>query len=225
MRTITKIRLGEGDYRIIYCYDAKTVCYTERQSGRDYSRHVTKRAEVKIIIALIAFVLLVIVACFVFVYSGVYNIGATKPHNKFTYWMLNTIMEKSVKHHAKGIKSPTLSDNSLIQNGFSHYNEMCVGCHGKPGLSADELDNGFNPEPPDLVEEIKEGEWSAEELFWITKNGIKMSAMPSFEHNHSDEEIWAIVAFLERLPNISPEEYKAMELAADGEQHEHTHSH
>ncbi|MGH7890557.1 MAG: c-type cytochrome, partial [Thermodesulfobacteriota bacterium] len=93
----------------------------------------------------------------------------------------------------------------------------------KPGLSVSELDNGFNPEPPDLIENIKEGKWSAEQLFWITKHGIKMSAMPAFGHNHSDEEIWTIVAFLERLPKISPEEYKAMEKAAEGKPRKHNH--
>jgi mono/diheme cytochrome c family protein len=150
---------------------------------------------------------------FIFINSGIYNVAATKPHTKFTQWILGTAMEKSVKRHARGINSPPLSDDSLIQSGFDLYDGMCVGCHGKPGLSASELDNGFNPEPPDLIEEMKEGEWSTEELFWITKHGIKMSGMPAFGHNHSDEEIWAIVAFLERLPKISPGKYRAMEVA------------
>ncbi len=179
----------------------------------------------KITLTFISTVILIATALLFFVNSGIYNVAARKPHNKIVSRILNTAMERSVKRHARGIVKPSLTDDSLIKSGFKHYNEMCVGCHGKPGLSASELDNGFNPEAPDIIEEIKEGEWSAEELFWIIKNGIKMSAMPSFGHNHSDEQIWAIVAFLERLPQISPEEYKAMELAEDEEPHEHTHSH
>jgi mono/diheme cytochrome c family protein len=177
----------------------------------------------RIILIVILLIILAVAGLFVFINSGFYNVAASKAHTKFTQWILSTAMEKSVKHHAKGIKSPPLSDDSMVQSGFDHYNEMCVGCHGKPGLSVSELDNGFNPEPPDLVEEIKEGEWKAEELFWITKHGIKMSAMPAFGHNHSNEEIWTIVAFLERLPKISPEEYKAMEKAAEGKPRKHSH--
>ncbi len=177
----------------------------------------------KIIVAIALVIVLSIVVFLLYIGSGIYNVAARKPHNEIVSKILHTAMERSVKRHARGIVKPPRSDDSLIKSGFKHYNEMCVGCHGKPGLSVSEIDNGFNPAAPDLIEEIKEGEWSAEELFWITKNGIKMSAMPSFGHNHSDEEIWAIVAFLESLPNITPEEYKTMEKAAQGKHHEQDH--
>ncbi|MGH7890087.1 MAG: c-type cytochrome [Thermodesulfobacteriota bacterium] len=186
----------------------------------------------KIILTVILMIILAVAGLFVFINSGFYNVAALKPHTKFTHWILNTTIEKSVRRHAAGIKSPPLSDDSLVQSGFDHYNEMCVGCHGKPGLPPSELENGFNPEPPDLVERIKEGKWKAEELFWITKHGIKMSAMPAFGPTHSDEEVWTIVAFLKHLPDLSPEEYKAMEKASEGKNHrsheqeqEHEHSH
>ena len=179
----------------------------------------------RIILTIILMIILAVAGLFVLISSGFYNVAASKPHTKFTQWIFSTAMEKSVKHHAEGIKSPPLSDDSMVQSGFDHYNEMCVGCHGKPGLSVSELDNGFNPEPPDLIENIKEGKWSAEQLFWITKHGIKMSAMPAFGHNHSDEDIWAIVAFLERLPKISPEEYEAMEESGKKKQGEQEHGH
>ncbi len=37
-----------------------------------------------------------------------------------------------------------------------------------------------------------------------------MTGMPAFGIDHSDEDIWAIVAFLKRLPDLSPEEYQLM---------------
>ena len=37
-----------------------------------------------------------------------------------------------------------------------------------------------------------------------------MSAMPAFGPFHSDEDIWAIVAFLNRLPDLTPETYENM---------------
>jgi mono/diheme cytochrome c family protein len=170
-------------------------------------------------------VILLIAASLVFIYSGVYNVAATEPHIKPVEWLLNLTLEKSVSRHAKGIEVPPVSDDSIVQTGFIHYKEMCVTCHGAPGVSPSELAKGLNPEPPDLVEELEEGQRSTEQLFWITKYGIKMTGMPAFGPTHSDDEIWAIVAFLKRLPDLSPEEYRAMDEASKDKQHEHGHSH
>ena len=179
----------------------------------------------RIIGTLILLVIIVIAISLIFIYSGVYNVAATKPHTKPVEWMLNLALAKSVSRHAKGIEVPPLSDDSMVETGFIHYKEMCITCHGAPGISLSEIGKGLNPEPPDLVEELEEGEWSTEQLFWITKYGIKMTGMPAFGPTHSDEEIWAIVAFLKRLPDLSPEEYRAMDEATKDKQHEHGHSH
>jgi mono/diheme cytochrome c family protein len=48
-------------------------------------------------------------------------------------------------------------------------------------------------------------------LFWIIKNGIKMSAMASYGKVHNDDEIWNVVAFVQRIPTIRPEEYEQLE--------------
>jgi len=170
---------------------------------------------------ILTLIILMLIGFLIFIYSGIYNVAATKPHTEPVLWIMHTTMERSVKHHAEGIIAPTL-DESLVQTGFDHYSEMCEGCHGKPGVSPSEMDLGFYHEPPDLS---KGFEWSPAELFWIIKNGIKMSAMPAFGPTHKDEELWSIVAFLKRLPDLSPEEYKAMEKAAQEKQHEHGESH
>jgi len=48
------------------------------------------------------------------------------------------------------------------------------------------------------------------ELFWLVKNGLKMTGMPAFEKFHSDNQLWAIMAFVRDLPNIYPQDYAAM---------------
>jgi hypothetical protein len=55
--------------------------------------------------------------------------------------------------------------------------------------------------------------WSRAELFWIAKNGIKMSGMPAFGSTHKDEEIWRVVSFVQRLPRVTEEDYAKMEHA------------
>ena len=167
---------------------------------------------------LIILIILIIGGFLVYIYTGSYNIAATEPHSEIAEWVFETTKKYSVRRHSEGIATPPLNDQSLINTGFDHYEDMCAGCHGAPGRSPAK---GFNPSPPELAEEADE--FSAAELFWIVKHGLKMTGMPAFGPAHSDEEIWAIVAFLKRLPELTPEEYKAMEARSIGTEHEHTY--
>ena len=47
-------------------------------------------------------------------------------------------------------------------------------------------------------------EWSSAELFWIIKNGIKMTGMPAFGPTHQDEQIWNIVGFVRVASTVNP---------------------
>jgi len=176
----------------------------------------------KVIWTILIFIILVIVGFFIFIYMGKYDVAATKPHTKFTEFILNTATEQSIKSHAVGITVPSLDGESMIKTGFDHYKEMCVGCHGAPGVEPSETAKGLYPEPPDLADVIEE--LSSEELYWITKNGIKMTGMPAFGPTHSEEELWSIVAFLRQLPDLTPEEYKAMVEGEEAQNHEHDHA-
>jgi hypothetical protein len=109
----------------------------------------------------------------------------------------------------------------MINEGFVHYDSMCAMCHGAPGLTDSVLHKGLYPQPPELYEEDEE--WSASELFWITKNGIKMTGMPAYGPTHSDEEIWAIVAFLLRLPTLSGQDYEMLKEKNKSSEHQDSH--
>ena len=163
-------------------------------------------------------------AALAFMYSGIYNVAATAPHTGLTRWALHTIMERSVAARADRVPDPPATDSVMLAEGFEHYHAMCVACHGAPGVERGELGRGMTPEPPDLAEEAEE--LGTKELFWITRNGIKVAGMPAFGPTHDDEQIWGIVAFLERLPEMSPADYRSWvdRYAASGEEGGHTHA-
>src|SRR3546814_5639660 len=75
------------------------------------------------------------------------------------------------------------------------------------------MGKGTNPAPPELSETVHK--WTPAELFWIVKYGLKMTGMPAWGPTHRDDELWAITAFLLRLPELSPEEYRSMTKAGD----------
>lgn len=166
----------------------------------------------KIVATIGVFIILEIAAALLFIYSGIYNVAATDPHTQLEYFVLNTTMENSVRRHAQGIAAPSFSD-SMVNRGLEHFRDNCVTCHGAPGVGAGAIGKGITPSPPDLAEEAKD--WAAQELFWIIKHGIKMSGMPAWGPTHKDEELWAIVAFVRQLPELSPEDYQAMIQAAE----------
>ncbi len=143
----------------------------------------------------------------IFIYSGLYNVSAANKENGFMTWVLSTTSDNSVDHHAGGIKVPDLNNTAMIKEGFAHYKEMCQSCHGGPGQEETELAKGLNPPAPDLSESGQE--MSAEELFWVTKNGIKMTGMPAWGKTHPDNKIWAIVAAVKKLHETSAEEYNS----------------
>lgn len=143
-----------------------------------------------------------------FINSGLFDVAATKPDAGVVKWVLETTREKSIRSRSKDITVPSLDDESLVETGLRNYDQMCVGCHGAPGIPQSVIGEGLNPEPPDLSEEA--AFMAPAELFWITQNGIKMTGMPAFGPTHSDEELWSMVAFMQKLPDLSPEKYKAM---------------
>lgn len=155
----------------------------------------------------VAFAVLAIAGVLTFIYSGLFDVTATAPHWDITYRVMYTMREQSIKRQARDVKVPELDDPQKIHAGFKSYHAMCVTCHNAPGAAPTEISKGLYPEAPNLAQSGKSR--TPAELYMIIKNGLKMSGMPAWESSHSGDEIWALVAFLRTLPNVSDDEYQA----------------
>ncbi len=166
-----------------------------------------------VVIVFLILVLLGVAGFFAVVYSGIFNVAATVRDPPFVEWIASTTSDNSIRAHAKGIPVPAnLSEPTVVTKGLPHYAEMCVTCHGAPGVAPSDIGKGLNPLPPDLVESA--GELTPAEVYWVVTNGIKMTGMPAFKSTHNDELRWAITAVVEQLPSLTPEKYKEMVKAA-----------
>jgi mono/diheme cytochrome c family protein len=151
---------------------------------------------------------LVIGAAWLLIYAGAYNIAADAPHTGPVYWLLNNVRERSIAVRARGITLPTdLEDSKRIVAGAGLYNEMCTSCHLGPGLERSEISQGLYPRAPELARGVA---ISPAEEFWVIKHGIKMTAMPAWGPTHNDTLIWNMVAFLQKLPKLTPAQYQAL---------------
>jgi mono/diheme cytochrome c family protein len=150
------------------------------------------------------------------VYTGVYSIAADEPHTALVLRLMTTVRERSIANHANGIALPgDLADPKRIAAGAALYKEMCSGCHLAPGMERTEISQGLYPRAPELS---KGSELSPEQEFWVIKHGIKMTGMAAWGPSHDDTLIWDMVAFLRKLPSLSPSEYQA---SAEGEHKDH----
>lgn len=139
-----------------------------------------------------------------FVYSGLYDIGADVPHWSSTMRVVETLRDRSILRSSRDVVVPDLNNKQLILKGAGQYAAMCVNCHLAPGISASEIRPGLYPMPPDLSKKTIDPKIA----FWVTKHGIKMSGMPAWGLGHDDATLWSIVAFVNKLPAMSPEQYR-----------------
>lgn len=151
---------------------------------------------------------LLAIAAAAFVWSGLYDISATDQHLRPTYFAMRKTMERSVERRAKAIAVPPLGDAAQLARGVALFRAHCVQCHGAPGVAPEPFSLALRPLPTPLVRTGRER--SPAYVYWVVRNGIKMTAMPAWEFRLSEEEIWAVVAFVGALPKLSPRDYSAM---------------
>ncbi|MHC1764075.1 MAG: c-type cytochrome [Verrucomicrobiia bacterium] len=107
-----------------------------------------------------------------------------------------------------GVKVPDLSHERLVLKGAGHYETGCASCHGSPARARSAVADYMLPPPPRL-QEIRSHR-DPEELFYIIKHGIKFTGMPSWPSRQRDDEVWAMVAFILRLPELDGAGYQRL---------------
>ncbi len=157
----------------------------------------------KLLTRLIGVVLLILVLIGGYIWSGIYTIGADVPHWTVTVQLMDLVRRRAIERRAKEIKVPRLDNPQLILKGAGQYAAMCTQCHLAPDMKNSELRDGLYPLPPDLSKTRVDPRVA----FWVIKHGIKMSAMPAWGVSHDDATIWSMVAFLQKLPDLSARQY------------------
>jgi mono/diheme cytochrome c family protein len=162
------------------------------------------------ILAVIGLLSIVVAAgAAVFFFGGFYSVAASQEDPAIVHWALVKVRTNSIIHNANDQPPAGLDEPAKVQAGARAFNELgCTNCHGAPGVKWSAFSEGLHPDPPDLKDVV--GELTPSQLFWVIKNGINMTGMPSFSAaGAKDEQLWSVVAYLEKLPNVSEADYKA----------------
>ncbi|MBC7916167.1 MAG: c-type cytochrome [Rhodoferax sp.] len=142
------------------------------------------------------------------IWAGLYNVGATRQHIQPVHSVLEFAMHRSVRLHARNIEPPPLEDEAMVHRGATCFHDKCAQCHGAPGVAQGDIGKSMQPLPGPLVDATQN--FHPRELYWITRHGIRLSGMPAWEFRLTDSQIWDVVAFLQRLPKLTPEAYAEM---------------
>jgi mono/diheme cytochrome c family protein len=160
--------------------------------------------------------IVVAVGAAVYLFGGFYSVAATEADAGPVAWALIKVRQASIGKHATDPAPATLNDPAVVRAGARAFAMRgCVTCHGASGADYAKFAEGMRPDPPDLKEIVNDR--TPSQLFWVAKNGIKMTGMPGFGAiGAADEELWSIVAFLKKLPGVSEADFKAWSEAAPG---------
>jgi len=141
---------------------------------------------------------------------GLYNVSARQGHWPGVTWVLHTTYKQSVR-----LRSPAaseipddLADPDRVALGALHFKDACSFCHAVPGQEQTATAQSLNPGPPHVVEAVSR--WEPQQMFWIVREGVKMSGMPYWPARERDDEVWSVVAYLEAVRDLTAQDQAAL---------------
>jgi mono/diheme cytochrome c family protein len=158
---------------------------------------------IKFFLGVVVGIGLVVLASYLFVARGGIFMGTdTKPlplEERISGAAITASIGKSADD-----QSPLPADETNLLAGAKIYMNACAGCHGKLDQASSGA-KGFYPLPPHLLPPaagVTDDPVGA--THWVVKNGVRFSAMASFNQKLSDSEIWQVSLLLrnaDKLPN------------------------
>jgi mono/diheme cytochrome c family protein len=96
-------------------------------------------------------------------------------------------------------KNPHQVDDSLLATGRAVYKDKCARCHGPGGLG-----DGADADPDarknmDLTNGTRADQNPDGVVFYKVWNGRRRPRMPAFNSQLSEDQVWAVVAYVQSL--------------------------
>ena len=140
--------------------------------------------------------------------SGIVPLKASSGHWGITEAFLQFAKRRSIATHSLMVKAPPLDDERLVRLGGGHYGFACEPCHGSPVVQQPRIAAAMLPQPPDLRKVMHI--YDAEELFSIVYHGLKFTGMPAWPSLQRHDEVWPVVAFIQKLPGMDQDTYERL---------------
>ena len=149
-----------------------------------------------LISSFVAFAL--VVACGIVVLSRFSLSALPEPGDLETYLAAQS-RRALIRRSSRGtLPAPPRNLEASVEEGDKLFGTECAACHGLDGHKSTDAGRWMYPRAADLTSrEVQQ--YSDRELFWIVKNGIRLSGMPAFGEVETDEHIWNLAHYVRTL--------------------------
>ena len=130
---------------------------------------------------------------------GLAEVRGDEPASELETYLTRTAVHAAVRRNAPQLRSPVPPTDVNLITGGKMYLEQCAGCHGNPGKQR-KYPDGLNPPAPQLS--TIGTEYTESQVFWVAKHGIRRTGMFPNDFRDSDEELWALAAYVKRMNRL-----------------------
>ncbi|HEV8433294.1 MAG TPA: c-type cytochrome [Thermoanaerobaculia bacterium] len=120
-----------------------------------------------------------------------------------------TMRRFAIPMKLRSLKNPIPMSAAALEEGRAHFADHCAQCHGNDGRGQTEMGRSLYPRAPDMTlpetQKLSDGE-----LFAIIRNGVRLTGMPGWAGEHSEQDDWKLVLFIRHLPRMTKEEAESM---------------
>jgi len=148
---------------------------------------------------LVAVIIIVVVLGALAYWITTADISAVNSPGRIESSIANGLREWYIGRGAKRVPAPTVANNAEnISQGEALYSMSCAQCHGMDARKPMPMGEWMYPRVPNLSSADTQ-EMSDKEIFWVIKNGIRLSGMPGFAKLSTDPEIWQMTYYVRSL--------------------------
>ena len=116
----------------------------------------------------------------------------------------------AVPSSAKTARNPVPVMPEVLAEARAHFADHCATCHANDGSGNTDIGKNLYPKAPDMrlspTQDLSDGE-----IYYIIHNGVRLTGMPAWGAEDSDEDSWKLVHFIRHLPALTPDEIREME--------------
>jgi mono/diheme cytochrome c family protein len=126
---------------------------------------------------------------------------ADKPPSREESTLADAAKDVVIPLEAGKMKNPLPETDEVVSQGQQVFLESCALCHGPDGRAQTNIGRNMYPHAMDLHSAHVQ-HWSDGELFWIIRNGVRLTGMPSWQSSISDNDTWKLTRYIHSLPHL-----------------------
>jgi mono/diheme cytochrome c family protein len=109
-------------------------------------------------------------------------------------------LDAALDRRAPRLSNPVLSNDDNLIDGLKIYTMNCAVCHGTLDNQPSPLEHSFYPPVPQLIlDPVSDPQWRT---YYVVRNGIRYTGMPSWRHTLSEQDMWKVTGFLSRIKTL-----------------------